>query len=85
MLLQFLDIEVAETDFSRLGEKAARNLEDEAVYIRKSNAEIAAKFSPLQAQAIVDWLELARTWPDTKYDLAMLDSALAYWRKRSLT
>jgi tryptophan synthase alpha chain len=83
MVLIFLDIEVVEIDFSRLGEKAARNLEEEAVYSRKSNAETASHFTSLQAEAIVSWLELARTWSDTKYDLEFLDSALAYWQKHS--
>jgi hypothetical protein len=83
MVLIFLDIEVVEIDFSRLGEKAARNLEEEAVYSRKSNVETASHFTSLQAEAIVSWLELARTWSDTKYDLDFLDSALAYWQKHS--
>jgi hypothetical protein len=90
MVLQFLDIYVVERDMSVLekklgnqGKEMEQRLAEEAQYLRKENVKRAKPFTKQQAKAVVDWLKLARTWPDTKYDLDTIDSALSYWQKHS--
>jgi hypothetical protein len=82
MVLQFLDIGVVEKDFGAFGKEMVNKFDEDAAYLRESNAEMAGKFTASQAQALVDWLGLARTWPDTKYNLDVLDSALTYWKSK---
>ena len=56
-------------------------LDDEVV--RKVQLEQFANFSPKQAQAVCEWLRLARTWEDLKRFIDWVDAAIDYWCQRA--
>lgn len=41
-------------------------------------------FNNEQAETIVEWLKTAKEWPDLKFDIDEVESALSYWTKRAL-
>jgi hypothetical protein len=50
---------------------------------RENQTEQFANFSPKQAQAVCEWLRLARTWEDLKRFVDWVDAAIDYWCHRA--
>lgn len=55
---------------------------DDAV-VRRIRLEQYANFTRDQAQAVCEWLRLARTWQDLKRFTEWTDAAIDYWHRRA--
>ena len=85
-VVQHLNILVQGTDLETIrkmyGEEGlSKALEDES-FIRQSKKKSFAAFTKEQANAICQWLEHVRHWPELKWYSLEIDAAIAYWKNR---
>lgn len=86
-VIQHLNVLVEGSDFDgilkHLGPAAFEQAMVEENLIRLNLAESYASFTPSQAQAIAEWLALARGWEDLEWYQDEIVAALSYWQYRA--
>jgi len=55
----------------------------ESVALRLARQDSFALITANQAEAICEWLQIARTWPTLEWDLDSVDAAYRYWKNRA--
>ncbi|HEX4122317.1 MAG TPA: hypothetical protein VH619_17000 [Verrucomicrobiae bacterium] len=65
------------------GDEALDKAKTDEKILRTAKMNEFACLDKKQAQAIVEWLTVAKTWPELRGYTSQADAALAYWRARS--
>jgi hypothetical protein len=86
-VVQYLDVLLEGSDLeaiiSNYGEDALQKTLNDERLLKEASQEAFASFNQKQAEAVYQWLEHSRAWPEMHWYLRDFDAAISYWRRRA--